>query len=96
MKSALRETPRWFNDYLWLYIFSSNTWRECKYSKLATLPDARSGFILGLNQASSTNSDAAFSYGGFSKVKNPGDLSKGKVHTYQWMVAQLKSSFKRR
>jgi hypothetical protein len=81
---ALRETPRWFND-LWVYNFSSNTWRECKYSKLATLPDARSGFIFGLNQASS-NSDTAFLYGGFSKVKNPGDLSEGKIHTDGWSL----------
>lgn len=78
---ALREPPRWFND-LWVYDFFENLWTEYKYSKLTSMPDARSGFVFALH----TPSDTAFLYGGFSKVKNPGDFSEGKVHTDCWTL----------
>jgi hypothetical protein len=78
---ALRETPRWFND-LWVYDFFENLWTEYKYSKLTSMPDARSGFIFGLH----TPTDTAFIYGGFSKVKNPGDIAEGKIHTDCWTL----------
>jgi hypothetical protein len=78
---ALREMPRWFND-LWVYDFFENIWTEYKYSKLTSMPDARSGFVFALHPLS----DTAFLYGGFSKVKNPGDISEGKVHTDCWTL----------
>ena len=77
---AMRETPRWFND-LWVYNFASNMWKECNFSKLATVPDARSGFVFGLHLP-----DTAFLHGGFSKIRNPGDLSEGKIHTDAWSL----------
>jgi hypothetical protein len=46
------------------------------------MPDARSGFVFALHPPS----DTAFLYGGFSKVKNPGDISEGKVHTDCWTL----------
>lgn len=60
---AVRETPRWYND-LHVYDFSTNSWIECKYSSLASLPPERSAFNFGMF----AGTDVAFVSGGFTKV----------------------------
>mmetsp|Transcript_16016 Transcript_16016/g.34847 ORF Transcript_16016/g.34847 Transcript_16016/m.34847 type:complete len:872 (-) Transcript_16016:57-2672(-) len=79
---ALRET-RWYDD-LWVFDFSSNSWTEMTYSKLATTPPARSAFSFCL----SPSGDTAFIYGGYSKLKNsaPGTKSEQKVHSDCWAL----------
>ena len=49
---ALRET-RWYSD-LWVYDFSQNAWTEMEYSKLATIPEARSAFNFCLSPSGDT------------------------------------------
>ena len=80
---AVRETPRWFND-LHVYDFSTNSWIECKYSSLATLPSERSAFNFGIFQGT----DVAFVSGGFSKIKNPapGTKAEGMTYTDCWAL----------
>mmetsp|Transcript_18729 Transcript_18729/g.28449 ORF Transcript_18729/g.28449 Transcript_18729/m.28449 type:complete len:817 (+) Transcript_18729:106-2556(+) len=80
---ALREAPRWFND-LHVYDFSTNSWIECSYSKLATIPPERSAFNFGI----ALGSDVAFMSGGYSKLKNPepGTKAEGLVHTDCWAL----------
>ena len=79
---ALRET-RWYSD-LWVYDFSQNAWTEMEYSKLATIPEARSAF----NFCLSPSGDTAFVYGGYSKLKNPapGSKSEAKIHNDCWAL----------
>ena len=79
---ALRET-RWYSD-LWVYDFSTNSWTEMQYSKLATIPEARSAF----NFCLSPSGDTAFVYGGYSKLKNPapGSKSEAKIHNDCWAL----------
>lgn len=81
---AVKETPRWFND-LHIYDFSTNTWIECTYSKLAIIPPERSAFNFGLIGG---NSDIAFVSGGYSKLKNPapGSKAEGRVFTDCWAL----------
>jgi hypothetical protein len=81
---AVREAPRWFND-LHIYDFSTNSWIECNYSKLATIPPERSAFNFGLL---SGTTDVAYVSGGYSKLKNPmpGTKAEGRVHTDCWAL----------
>jgi N-acetylneuraminic acid mutarotase len=80
---AVRETPRWYND-LHVYDFSTNSWIECKYSALASIPPERSAFNFGMF----TGSDVAFVSGGFSKLKNPtpGSKAEGLTFTDCWAL----------
>ncbi len=83
---AVREAPRWFND-LHVYDFSTNSWIECSYSKLATIPPERSAFNFGIINGS----DVAFVSGGYSKLRNPlsdssGRKSEGLAHTDCWAL----------
>jgi len=80
---AVRESPRWFSD-LHVYDFSTNTWIECNYSKLATTPPERSAF----NFAILGGSDVAYVSGGYSKLKNPapGSKAEGRVFTDCWAL----------
>mmetsp|Transcript_8255 Transcript_8255/g.12434 ORF Transcript_8255/g.12434 Transcript_8255/m.12434 type:complete len:861 (-) Transcript_8255:37-2619(-) len=80
---AVRETPRWYND-LHVYDFSTNSWIECKYSTLATLPPERSACNFGMF----TGTDTAFVSGGFSKIKNPapGTKAEGLTYTDCWAL----------
>jgi len=81
---AVREAPRWFND-LHIYDFSTNSWIECNYSKLATIPPERSAFNFGLL---SGTTDIAYVSGGYSKLKNPlpGTKAEGRIHTDCWAL----------
>lgn len=80
---AVRETPRWYND-LHVYDFSTNSWIECKYSTLASIPPERSAFNFGIF----TGTDVAFVSGGFTKVKNPtpGTKAEGITYTDTWAL----------
>ena len=80
---AVRETPRWYND-LHVYDFSTNSWIECKYSTLASLPPERSAFNFGMF----TGTDVAFVSGGFAKLKNPapGTKAEGLTYTDCWAL----------
>jgi len=80
---ALRESPRWFND-LHVYDFSTNSWIECTYSKLASVPPERSAFNFGILGGA----DVAFVSGGYSKLKNPapGSKAEGMVHNDCWAL----------
>jgi hypothetical protein len=80
---ALQDT-RWFQD-LYAYDFSSNTWSEFAYSKFAILPPERSAFSFGLCPG---NTDVAFVYGGFSKLKatNPSITAETRVHSDCWAL----------
>ena len=81
---ALRESPRWFND-LHVYDFSTNSWIDCTYSKLASIPPERSAFNFGIYTG---GSDVAYVTGGYSKLKNPapGTKAEGLVHTDYWAL----------
>ena len=81
---AVRETPRWFND-LHIFDFSTNTWIECAYSKLASIPPERSAFNFGLFAG---NTDVAYVSGGYSKLKNPtpGSKAEGRVFNDCWAL----------
>lgn len=81
---AVRETPRWFND-LHIFDFSTNTWIECAYSKLASIPPERSAFNFALFAA---NTDVAYVSGGYSKLKNPapGSKAEGRVFNDCWAL----------
>ncbi len=80
---AVRETPRWYND-LNVYDFSKNSWIECKYSPLASLPPERSACNFGIFQGT----DVAFVSGGFAKIKNPapGTKAEGITYTDCWAI----------
>ncbi len=81
---AVREAPRWFND-LNVYDFSTNSWIDCKYSKLASIPPERSAFNFGIY---GSGSDVAYVTGGYSKLQNPapGTKAEGRVHTDYWAL----------
>ena len=81
---AVREAPRWFND-LNIYDFSTNSWIECSYSKLASIPPERSACNFGIFTG---GTDVAYVSGGYSKLKNPapGSKAEGRVHTDYWAL----------
>lgn len=68
---ALRD-QRWFND-LYLYSFQEERWTLIPCRPSSQLPKPRSGTQLCLQCTASE--DTLFMYGGFSKEKNPGEVS---------------------
>jgi hypothetical protein len=73
-ESAKNGDTRFFND-LHVYDFQSMTWTELKYGKLARLPPPRSACNLALmSTGSSSEGDALFVYGGYSKVRNASNI----------------------
>lgn len=73
-ESAKNGDTRFFND-LHIYDFQSMTWTELKYGKLARLPPPRSACNLALvSTGSSSEGDALFVYGGYSKVRNASNI----------------------
>ncbi|KAL3821839.1 hypothetical protein ACHAXA_002592 [Cyclostephanos tholiformis] len=76
-ESSKNGDTRFFND-LHVYDFQSMTWTELKYGKLARLPPPRSACNLALmSTGTSSEGDALFVYGGYSKVKNASNIHVG-------------------
>lgn len=77
---AAREV-KWYGD-LYVMNFQDLKWRKIEFSPLAVQPAPRSGHQIAVLE----NSGQLFLYGGYSKVKNVGAKSEGKVHTDMFVL----------
>ncbi|CAM9122639.1 unnamed protein product, partial [Phaeothamnion confervicola] len=78
---AFRES-NWFND-LYILNLQEHTWQRIEIAPTAPQPTPRSGHQMAVHAAADQQ---VFVYGGFVKVKQPGEKSEGKVHNDMWVL----------
>lgn len=71
---AMRDV-RWYND-CYLFSLQEERWTQIHFKSHVSIPKPRSGMQMAVYPAE----DQVFLYGGYSKIKEPGQKKEGKVH----------------